>query len=309
MTKGTKSRRKKPLSSITELKRELRKEERSSNEVDAFFDKHHGKYDKVSKKCEAVNCSRVAACTVFVRNDQDFFDNLEDEEGTPYRSCSIHAGRKTFNGEKVLKEIEEIVSDEEETTSDTAVEDPSAQNPRPTTQTDKIEEITATVRVTPMGSPELQAMLNSTNKHTQVLSAAPSTSSSEHICEIHGCFTKANYEATIENGQGHAIARVCLEHATDNIQGGQTTNLHLINADNLSAYSMSSIALSDDSSNNTVNRITRTALKASSPGQSNTQKKRRPRSTSNPIQKNQLTLRSEERRVGKECRSRWSPYH
>ena len=24
---------------------------------------------------------------------------------------------------------------------------------------------------------------------------------------------------------------------------------------------------------------------------------------------NQLSLRSEERRVGKECRSRWSPYH
>ena len=24
---------------------------------------------------------------------------------------------------------------------------------------------------------------------------------------------------------------------------------------------------------------------------------------------NQITLRSEERRVGKECRSRWSPYH
>ena len=27
------------------------------------------------------------------------------------------------------------------------------------------------------------------------------------------------------------------------------------------------------------------------------------------IDKNQETLRSEERRVGKECRSRWSPYH
>ena len=25
--------------------------------------------------------------------------------------------------------------------------------------------------------------------------------------------------------------------------------------------------------------------------------------------KNDLTIRSEERRVGKECRSRWSPYH
>ena len=28
-----------------------------------------------------------------------------------------------------------------------------------------------------------------------------------------------------------------------------------------------------------------------------------------PIDKNSITTRSEERRVGKECRSRWSPYH
>ena len=27
------------------------------------------------------------------------------------------------------------------------------------------------------------------------------------------------------------------------------------------------------------------------------------------VEKEKLTLRSEERRVGKECRSRWSPYH
>ena len=29
----------------------------------------------------------------------------------------------------------------------------------------------------------------------------------------------------------------------------------------------------------------------------------------NKIYSSQLTIRSEERRVGKECRSRWSPYH
>ena len=29
----------------------------------------------------------------------------------------------------------------------------------------------------------------------------------------------------------------------------------------------------------------------------------------NPANTNALLLRSEERRVGKECRSRWSPYH
>src|SRR2546428_1825445 len=29
----------------------------------------------------------------------------------------------------------------------------------------------------------------------------------------------------------------------------------------------------------------------------------------NPQRRNVLTRRSEERRVGKECRSRWSPYH
>src|SRR5688572_30913124 len=28
-----------------------------------------------------------------------------------------------------------------------------------------------------------------------------------------------------------------------------------------------------------------------------------------PLASSQLTIRSEERRVGKECRSRWSPYH
>ena len=133
MTKGTKGRRKKLLSSITVLNKELREEERSSNEVDAFFDKHQGKYAKVSKKCEAVNCSRVAACTVFVRSEQDYLEGLEDEEGIPYRACSLHSGRKTFNGDRVLKEIEEIVSDEEETTSDTAVKNPSAQNPQLTT--------------------------------------------------------------------------------------------------------------------------------------------------------------------------------
>ena len=27
------------------------------------------------------------------------------------------------------------------------------------------------------------------------------------------------------------------------------------------------------------------------------------------IEKKQMLIRSEERRVGKECRSRWSPYH
>ena len=29
----------------------------------------------------------------------------------------------------------------------------------------------------------------------------------------------------------------------------------------------------------------------------------------NPSQDKKTALRSEERRVGKECRSRWSPYH
>ena len=29
----------------------------------------------------------------------------------------------------------------------------------------------------------------------------------------------------------------------------------------------------------------------------------------NPLRKNSIVDRSEERRVGKECRSRWSPYH
>ena len=29
----------------------------------------------------------------------------------------------------------------------------------------------------------------------------------------------------------------------------------------------------------------------------------------NKVCKNRIEMRSEERRVGKECRSRWSPYH
>ena len=52
---------------------------------------------------------------------------------------------------------------------------------------------------------------------------------------------------------------------------------------------MSPIVLSDDSSSNTVNQITRTALKTSPLGQSNIQKKRKSRSISDPAQKNQPT--------------------
>jgi len=37
----------------------------------------------------------------------------EDRVCTPYRTCSHHAGKKTFNGLTVLKEIKEIVSDED----------------------------------------------------------------------------------------------------------------------------------------------------------------------------------------------------
>ena len=33
------------------------------------------------------------------------------------------------------------------------------------------------------------------------------------------------------------------------------------------------------------------------------------RNHSEPLDKDAVGLRSEERRVGKECRSRWSPYH
>ena len=32
-------------------------------------------------------------------------------------------------------------------------------------------------------------------------------------------------------------------------------------------------------------------------------------SASTPVPTDKMTYRSEERRVGKECRSRWSPYH
>ena len=35
----------------------------------------------------------------------------------------------------------------------------------------------------------------------------------------------------------------------------------------------------------------------------------REKSVTSPERMKELALRSEERRVGKECRSRWSPYH
>jgi len=34
-----------------------------------------------------------------------------------------------------------------------------------------------------------------------------------------------------------------------------------------------------------------------------------PEFVSEPLTETQFVMRSEERRVGKECRSRWSPYH
>ena len=37
----------------------------------------------------------------------------KDRVCTPYRTCFHHAGKKTFNGLTVLKEIKEIVSDED----------------------------------------------------------------------------------------------------------------------------------------------------------------------------------------------------
>ena len=59
------------------------------------------------------------------------------------------------------------------------------------------------------------------------------------------------------------------------------------------------IKIISDSSN-------KTKIKLSSTKQVLTQKQK---SLSNPIQDINRGVRSEERRVGKECRSRWSPYH
>jgi len=285
MTKGNNGKRKKPLSSLTERNKELRKEERSSDEVDYFFAKHQGRYNKVSKRCESGKCGRVAVCTVFVRNEEDYAERLEDEEGLPYRACSLHAGKKTFDGNTVLREIEEIISDKEETSPSIVEESLHTNNPGLIVQPEVV--------VTPLGSPELQAMLDNNSKsnvQTQAHSTSSSTSPSWQICEIRDCYADANYEAAVENEQGHTIARVCSSHATDSIQGGKTTDLKLINADNLSAYSMSSVVLSDDSNNSTVKQLIQTALNTSPLGQGKPQGQKKSRRKSDPIQKKQPTF-------------------
>jgi len=38
---------------------------------------------KKGKACEAQHCHRTAVCTAFVRDEVDYADSLEEEEGTP----------------------------------------------------------------------------------------------------------------------------------------------------------------------------------------------------------------------------------
>ncbi|CAG8675598.1 1273_t:CDS:1, partial [Paraglomus brasilianum] len=150
------------------------------------------------------------------------------------------------------------------------------------------------VRVSPVGSPELQALLMKKGPQPSVIKPQTPTTSSlsspANTCEIQGCTNIANYEAKVGNQHYQAIARVCLEHATDNINDEPTLDLQLINADNMSAYSLSTISLSDRDGDDRVKQIVRD-LKTK-PLASNTAppKRRKTRSGSDPSKVQQVTF-------------------
>src|SRR6185312_9738727 len=205
-------RKKKRPSSMTVYNRELQKEERSSSEAEDFFDKQQGIYVKEGKRCEAGSCKREAVCTVYVRDEEDYYEELEDAEGIPARACRHHATKKTFNRGTILRAISEVLSDEE------AVATPSLPNKSDSeteNQTDK-ENAEPSIRITPQDSPALKALLTVTEKSDySIQNAKNPTQSPDLVCERKGCANTAKYEAKLE-GQTH-MARVCLEHAIDKI--------------------------------------------------------------------------------------------
>ncbi|CAG8632768.1 10447_t:CDS:2, partial [Paraglomus brasilianum] len=251
--------KKKPPSSMTLYQRKLQEEERSSIEVDEFFSKSSG-------------------------------EALKGEKGSPYRACTLHAEASKFDGMTILNRITEIVSDEEEGNEVPKPSENTTHQQPTTTKTQEVE-----VRISPMGSPELQALLNRKEGSTPldpIQSTASLTSSLVYTCEIEGCSNTANYEARIENKNGLATARVCVEHATDNIEGNETKSLTLTNTENMSAYSMSSISLSDNEDNDKVKHIVNKVLntKGKPSYQTKGQKRNKGRRTSNPTQKQAVSF-------------------
>jgi len=288
MTKG--KRRKKPLSSMTMLKEDIRVEEKSSLEDSTVFSKPLGKAEKVSKLCEAPNCTHAAVCSVFIRDEEDFIDGIEPEEGTPYRACALHSNKqvKTFRGMKILNRIEEVVSDEEESLPNRPTA-PAAK----TLQQTPTEQPAIAVRVSPMSSPELQALLKKKGNSASSNPSQPNASlasSPVSTCEVQDCTNIANYEAEVENRHGLTTARVCVEHATDSIEGNKTTSLQLVNAENLSAYSMSLISISDNDDNDQVKNIVSKVTQNKPFGQTKGQKQSKIRRASDPSQKQTVTF-------------------
>ena len=163
----------------------------------------------MSKLSKAPNCAHAAICSIFTRDEEEFMNGDEPEEGTPYCACTLHSNKqvKTFQGHKILSKAEEIVSDEEE---------PSSSKPEGTTETQDIiiSSLPAVaIRVSPVGSPELQALFMKKGPQPSVIKmqtpTTPSLFSPANICEIQGCTNIARYEAKAGNQHYQGMSRAC----------------------------------------------------------------------------------------------------
>ncbi|CAG8549960.1 10042_t:CDS:2 [Paraglomus brasilianum] len=104
-----------------------------------------------------------------------------------------------------------------------------------------------------MSSPELQALLKKKGNLTSPSSSQPTA----------------------------PPIRVCIEHAMDDM-GNKTTSLQLVNAENLPAYSMSSISISDNDDNDQVKNIINRIIGNKPSGQAKGQKQSKTRRASDP---------------------------
>ncbi|CAG8631492.1 6020_t:CDS:2 [Paraglomus occultum] len=222
MAMGGRSRsRKKKLLSTQTLRTENTQEEGSppEEEVTEFFSKSSGRTVEVAKMCEQYSCDWKAICTVFVRNEMDYLEGLEEEEGTPYRACRKYAGRETFNGLEVLKEIKEVVSDEE-------------------SASDSQEE-----------RQESAAFETETNQRQVSLSSETEETSKEEaptICEAAECFIGSEYKAVFEDSKGESfITYVCSCHTKMTVPDMKLKETKPLNR-SMSAYSLDSIQVSQD---------------------------------------------------------------